>query len=499
MNNVWFPLAAILLLASCEDVTRFLNPTPAPNPDTSADDVNVEYERLLPLYLSGEAAQAVQHDLVLPVTLGRGVTAFWNSDNPAVISRDGVVSRPHTGGDVPVTLTATLTKRSVRRDKVFLLRVIALAPVLDATAPAEVTGVQVVAGDGTLDLFWTDPPDADLALVTATSPGVSGVGAAAGVQTITLAGLVNERDYPVTLRTEDKSGNRSAGVVVVGRPQGPDPVPPSEVSHLSAQGGESQVTLTWADPPEPDFVEVEISGGGFSTVVVPRGAGRRVVTGLVDGVTYTFVLRTKDSSGNRSLGVSTQAAPRDLTPPSEVSNLTSDAGNGTLTLTWTNPVDGDLAQVEIAGIGAWPATPGATMSRTITGLVNSVAYTWSVRTVDTAGNASPWSTVSGTPYDATVGGGNVTLVAQLPNGLTLVPSTTQASVSVGALVSFNVSSNLPLDSAQWYQNGALLADQASVGLNLSTTGWTPGTYQLTLVARSGAQIASVSFALTVTP
>ncbi|WP_152631132.1 immunoglobulin-like domain-containing protein [Agreia bicolorata] len=54
----------------------------------------------------GSGAVTTDRDLV--ATGANGSTVAWASDRPDVIANDGTVTRPTTGGDVPVTLTATL-------------------------------------------------------------------------------------------------------------------------------------------------------------------------------------------------------------------------------------------------------------------------------------------------------------------------------------------------------------------------------------------------------
>jgi uncharacterized protein YjdB len=90
----------------------------------------------------------------------------------------------------------------------------------------------------------------------------------------------------------------------------------------------------------------------------------------------------------------------DVTPPANVSSLTGTAGNTQVTLTWIDPADADLDQIEIT----W--TPGGTtpvnvakgaQTYTITGLTNGTAYTFTVKAVDTAANKNSGATATVTP------------------------------------------------------------------------------------------------------
>ena len=98
-----------------------------------------------------------------------------------------------------------------------------------------------------------------------------------------------------------------------------------------------------------------------------------------------------------ALGCHTNISAQDTTPPAEVTALTAAAGNGKVSLSWTNPADADLYQVEItaspaAGSLAHPvylsAEKGKTMSFTAEGLTSGTAYTFTVKTLDKALNKS---------------------------------------------------------------------------------------------------------------
>lgn len=114
-------LALSVLLATCEQ--------PAAT-DTSSSDVALAKASVAPVYFPGDAATSVTANLSLPPSGPNGVRITWTSSHPAV-SVAGVVTRPAVGQpDAEVTLTATLTKNSVRDSKVFSLKVIAEPPTL---------------------------------------------------------------------------------------------------------------------------------------------------------------------------------------------------------------------------------------------------------------------------------------------------------------------------------------------------------------------------------
>ena len=88
---------------------------------------------------------------------------------------------------------------------------------------------------------------------------------------------------------------------------------------------------------------------------------------------------------------------QDVTPPAEVTELKAVAGNGKVSLSWKNPGDADLSQVEISAEPAegtlkkpvyLAAKKGENGSFMVEGLANGTGYTFTVRTIDKALNKS---------------------------------------------------------------------------------------------------------------
>jgi chitodextrinase len=93
--------------------------------------------------------------------------------------------------------------------------------------------------------------------------------------------------------------------------------------------------------------------------------------------------------------------PPDTTPPGPVSGVSADASVVKMALSWSDPVDADVASVEIT----WTPADGADQpivalagigTATITGLRADTTYTFALTAVDTAGNRSTEKTLSET-------------------------------------------------------------------------------------------------------
>jgi uncharacterized Fe-S center protein len=189
----------------------------------------------------------------------------------------------------------------------------------DVTPPAEVVNLNGIAGNGQVTLNWTDPADDDFDKVEITvSPGNNTVQVNRGAQTAVIGNLANGTAYTFTLKTVDKSGNKSSGVrsasytPVAANPD--DHTPPAEVTGVNGTPGNARVTLTWTDPADNDFNKVEITyTPGNATVEVGKGAQTAVIGNLTNGTAYSFTLKTVDVSGNKSAGIN--AGPCTPEPP----------------------------------------------------------------------------------------------------------------------------------------------------------------------------------------
>ena len=87
---------------------------------------------------------------------------------------------------------------------------------------------------------------------------------------------------------------------------------PAEVTNLKAQTNHTQVVLTWKDPVDTDYDHVEITWNPGGVKVQTVNAGKETLTALnlKNGTSYTFTVKTMDTSGNISSGKITKATPK---------------------------------------------------------------------------------------------------------------------------------------------------------------------------------------------
>ena len=180
---------------------------------------------------------------------------------------------------------------------------------------------------------------------------------------------------------------------------GDDGSPPGAPRDLSANPGNPRVTLSWApgsDGGSPiTGYDLRMSSDGGQTWSRWRPlAGSdadtvsHTVTGLTNGITYSFQLRARNAHGPGA-PASVSAIP--ATTPGAPRDLSANAGNPRVTLSWTPGPDGGspitgyelrLSSDDGRTWSHWRPVPGSdarTTSHTVTGLTNGTTYSFQLR------------------------------------------------------------------------------------------------------------------------
>ena len=304
----------------------------------------------------------------------------------------------------------------------------------EADRPGAPTNLEATGGDEQVTLLWRAPADDGGEPITgyeyryrdqATADFPAAWTATGGTgTTVTVHGLANGTTYYFQVRAVNDLGcNPSAtppetdgcgqqSLEVSATPFGK---PVSRVSLLTATSDEDrQVMLTWSVlatpvPPADDrsgFQFRQNAGSGYgSWRDVPNsnaGTTTHVVSGLMNGTTYTFQVRAENSSGGGLASNELSAVPS--TTPS-APTLTATAGDEQVSLTWTPADSGGRRIVEYdcqwrigagdydttaTSCGGNPTLGASATSLTLTdedGITNGTTYTFRVRAV----NARPTS------------------------------------------------------------------------------------------------------------
>lgn len=281
----------------------------------------------------------------------------------------------------------------------------------DKTPPAEVKYLNATVLEEAIQLTWTKPTDSDLAKIIITyTPGtnepieITGADLATGNKTIT--GLTNGTEYTFVIKTVDTAGNESEGITKTATPV--DSTPPDEVGLLNTVVQDESIKLTWTKPNSSDLAKIVITyTPGNNTPIEITGTDldncEKIITGLTNGTEYSFLVKTVDETGNVSLGSIVKATPKDITPPAAPGSVTAIGYKDTIKIKWTNPTDADLKKITISYNDGESHniditnTELAAGEKEITGLTNDTEYTFTIKAVDNAGNASSAVTVKGTP------------------------------------------------------------------------------------------------------
>ncbi|MCL2496091.1 MAG: S8 family serine peptidase, partial [Clostridiales bacterium] len=197
---------------------------------------------------------------------------------------------------------------------------------------------------------------------------------------------------------------------------------PSAPLNFKATPGDRQVDLSWEAPSSDGgspITDYQVSKDNGLTWVSASGKTAYSFTGLINGTTYTFKVRAKNTMdfGDEASTTLTLA-----TVPGAPQNLTATPGDRQVTISWEAPSsDGGSAilyyQVSKDNGLTWVSASGAN-AYTFSGLINGMTYTFKVRALNAVG-FSDEATTSAT--SATVPGA--------PQNLTAIPGDRQVALS----------------------------------------------------------------------
>ena len=351
------------------------------------------------------------------------------------------------------------------------------------------------------------------------------------LQSKILNGLQDGATYYVVLWSQDDVGlwsvisNTANAMAALG-----GLVPPGTITLNAATGASpGQISLSWVAPGDDGFTpgtwaaayDIRYSttaaqspaasnalfntassvAPAFGTIPAPLVEGTLqtfVLSNLLEGVTYYFAIKARDSSlnwSNLSNGATTWAL-RDTTPPGPPLNVSAATGGdpGDIDLTWTAPGDdgqtpGGTCQVydirysttvglspavndanftaaaSVSGFGTIPApaVQGTIQNMALAGLLQGVTYYFAMKAADENPN---WSVLSaGATAQAQVTFQSIVLdISNYDFGTVAVGLSTQTTVAVNVTYSGNVPSTF-LISAATVTAGSPWSLGAATGIN----------------------------------
>ena len=227
---------------------------------------------------------------------------------------------------------------------------------------------------------------------TAVAQGCTGLSAPppAGQTCSTAGGLFVTNSLPMTVS------------VLASAPTGTVPGAPTAVT---ATAGDGLANISWTPPAsnggDPITTYTVMSSPPGGAIIVAAPATTALITGLVNGKTYTFSV-----TASSDLGTGPASAPSNsvtpsagATAPGAPTAVTATAGNAQASVTWTAPVSNGGSAItsytaSVATVnGVAPVTPitasvaAPATTATVTGLTNGSAYTFTVVAVNAIGTS----------------------------------------------------------------------------------------------------------------
>ena len=255
---------------------------------------------------------------------------------------------------VPVfTLSLFACKAETDTEYVEVEKIVEVEKKPDSTPPQKIVAGEnaAKAGNACALLSWKNPADEDFYGTKITFvPAAEGVtqplvilGEKSKDSSALIRGLNNGTEYTFSLFALDKTHNEAQKVELKAAPvDSSDMSPPAEVTVLKSVATAGRIGLSWNDPKDEDLFGIEITYKESSamtrslakmeekSVFAAPGLQYIEVPNLANGTEYTFTVKTMDTSGNKSAGVTVKATPVavdskeplkiDLSVPPEKSN-----------------------------------------------------------------------------------------------------------------------------------------------------------------------------------
>ena len=297
---------------------------------------------------------------------------------------------------------------------------VSATPNAPATPPTEPQNLAATPGDGHVDLTWDAPandgglPILEYRVYRGTSSGGESFLASAGLSlTFTDSSVTNGQTYYYQVTARNAVGVGPPSNEASATPN-PPATPPGAPSGLSATAGDGSVSLSWSAPGSDGgspITNYKIYRGGSSNGETLLDTVGDVLsytdTSVTNGNTYYYKVAAVNSVGDGPLSneaSATPAAPH--TAPGAPRDLVATAGDASVSLSWSPPSSDGGAPITnykiyrgtvAGGQLSLIATVPNVLSYTDSPLTNGKTYYYKVTAVNEVGEGPPSNEASATP------------------------------------------------------------------------------------------------------
>jgi len=264
------------------------------------------------------------------------------------------------------------------------------------TAPDAPSVVSLAPDNGSVNVGWSSPNNRGSNIssyVVTSSPGnftCTVFTSVSGLTNCTVLGLSNNQRYTFSVVATNGIGTSSSSAASA-------TATPGSVTSVTATVGFGRSTIAWVASTQSLAVSgylVTSSPGGY-TCTAPSSASACTITGLTNGVVYTFVVTTSFATGVSASSLSSDPTTPGYTVPDAPTNVTVTAGSGVANVSWSAPLNTGGTAVSSYIVTASDTTlapcivDGATLACQFIGLTNGQSYTFTVSAANDTGMGVP--------------------------------------------------------------------------------------------------------------
>jgi bacillolysin len=314
----------------------------------------------------------------------------------------------------------------------------------DATAPGAPTIGTATPGNAYASVSFTAPASNGGSAITSytvtSSPG--SITATGSSSPITVTKLTNGTSYTFTVKATNAIGSSPASAASNSvTPLGSEMVPGAPTIG-TATAGNASASVSFTPPASNGGIAITgyIVSSSPGNINATGPASPMIITGLTNGTFYTFTVKAINAvgSGPASAASNSVTPLGSITVPGAPSIGMATAGNASASVSFAAPASSggsDILNYTVTSLPGNFSATGASSPITVTGLINGISYTFTVKATNAAGNSTSSAQSNGvTPGVLSI---NYTVTPGTTANVTVSPATIQA-VAQGGTTTFTI-------------------------------------------------------------